>query len=125
LDEVGGFDEQRLAIGYSDLDLAFKVRERGLAVLYAPEIELTHYESKSRGMTHLREPSRALDDAELRVMRERWPGELDADVTVHPAWHAATLPFRLLSAPNSEKALRHLRATASADPWRPRRSKSS
>ncbi|HLY79855.1 MAG TPA: glycosyltransferase, partial [Caulobacteraceae bacterium] len=120
-DEVGGFDEQRLAIGYSDLDLAFKVRERGLAVLYAPEIALTHYESKSRGMTHLREASRALDDAELRLMRERWPGELDADVSVHPAWHAATLPFRLLSAPTLERAVQHLRATASVDPWRPRR----
>jgi GT2 family glycosyltransferase/tetratricopeptide (TPR) repeat protein len=120
-DEVGGFDEQRLAIGYSDLDLAFKVRERGLAVLYAPEIELTHFESKSRGMTPLREASRALDDAELRLMRRRWPSEFDADVSVHPAWYAATLPFRLLSAPTSENVVRHLMATALPDPWRPRR----
>jgi GT2 family glycosyltransferase/tetratricopeptide (TPR) repeat protein len=118
--DIGGFDEQRLAVGYSDLDMSLKVRRRGLAVLYAPELELTHYESKSRGLTHLSASTRALDDAELRVMRSRWPVALDFDVSVHPMWHAATLPFRLLSAPSSEAVMRHLFESAAPDPWRPR-----
>jgi GT2 family glycosyltransferase len=116
---VGGFDAQRLAVGYSDLDMALKVRARGLAVIYAPEIELTHYESKSRGLTHLNEATAAVDDAELAVMRARWPQALDADIGVHPAWCSATLPFRLIRAVGSEEALRHLRATAAPDPWAP------
>jgi GT2 family glycosyltransferase len=118
-DELGGFDAQRLAVGYSDLDMALKARRRGLAVLYAPEIELTHYESKSRGLTHLDPTAAALDEAELAVLRARWPGELDADVCVHPAWLDATLPFRLLRAPDAAAVRRHIVATSCDDPWRP------
>ena len=117
--ELGGFDERRLAISYSDLDMSLKVRRRGLAVLYAPEIELTHYESKSRGLTHLSEPTAALDEQELAVLKARWPAELDRDVTVHPAWHAATLPFRLLSAPNRTSMIERLLVCATSDPWLP------
>lgn len=118
-EELGGFDERRLAISYSDIDLSLRVRRRGLAVLYAPEIELTHYESKSRGLTHLSQPAAALDEQELAALRARWPGELDRDVTVHPMWHAATLPFRLLCAQNRATMTDWLLASAAPDPWRP------
>ena len=45
---VGGFDE-RLAVAYNDVDFCLKVREKGLLVVYTPEVELYHYESLSRG----------------------------------------------------------------------------
>jgi hypothetical protein len=118
-DEVGGFDEQRLAIAYSDLDMALKIRRLGRAVIYAPEIELTHFESKSRGLTHLGRESAALDEAELALMRRRWPGALETDPSVHPGWKAATLPFRLLGLPTRDAAVRHLEASAKRDPWLP------
>jgi len=118
-DELGGFDDRRLAISYSDLDLCLRVRRRGLAVLYAPEIELTHFESKSRGLTHLDPAHAAVEHAELAVMVRRWPRELDLDVTVNPAWHPAILPFRLLRAPSLAAIAAHIYRTASADPWLP------
>jgi GT2 family glycosyltransferase len=118
-DELGGFDERRLAISYSDLDMSLKVRARGLAVLYAPELELTHYESKSRGLTHLSPAAAAVDAAELQRLEARWPGALDRDISVNPAWQDATLAFHLLKPPSAEAALRHLRASARSDPWRP------
>jgi GT2 family glycosyltransferase/tetratricopeptide (TPR) repeat protein len=114
---VGGFDAQRLAVGYSDLDLALKARELGLAVLWEPAIMLTHFESKSRGLTHLTASTAALDDAELAVMRTRWPAILESDPGVNPAWRDATLPFRLLSPTSREAAVRHLQRSASGDPW--------
>jgi GT2 family glycosyltransferase len=116
---VGGFDEQRLAVSYSDLDLCLKVRRLGLAVLYAPEIELVHHESKSRGLTHLRPDTAERDRRERETLRARWPGELDHDITVHPAWLDAGLPFQLLSPPTRELCVEHLLRTARDDPWAP------
>lgn len=47
-DAVGGFDES-LAVAYNDVDFCLRLRERGLLVVYTPEVELYHYESLSRG----------------------------------------------------------------------------
>jgi hypothetical protein len=116
---LGGFDEQRLAISYSDLDICLRVRREGLAVIYAPEIELTHHESKSRGLTHLRPETAARDREERAILRARWVGELDYDVTVHPAWLDQTLPFRLLSPPSLERCIEHIRRTSNGEPWTP------
>lgn len=50
---VGGFEEQ-LSVAFNDVDFCLKLRERGLLVVYTPEVELYHYESLSRGidLTH-------------------------------------------------------------------------
>ncbi len=45
---VGGFDEGYVN-GYEDVDLCFKLRERGLRVVYTPRSELYHHESVSDG----------------------------------------------------------------------------
>lgn len=118
-EEMGGFDAERLAIAYSDLDMALKVRRKGLAVLYAPEIELTHFESKSRGLAHLNESTKSVDEAELAAIKARWPNEFAEDITVNPMWRAATLPFRLLSPPTVDRATARLIASAAPDPWLP------
>jgi GT2 family glycosyltransferase/tetratricopeptide (TPR) repeat protein len=116
---IGGYDEQRLAVSYSDLDLCLKARRLGLAVLYAPEIELVHHESKSRGLTHLRPDTAERDRRERAALEARWPGELDHDITVHPAWLDAGLPFQLLSPPTREACIDHLLRTVRDDPWAP------
>jgi GT2 family glycosyltransferase len=41
-DEVGGFDEINTPREHSDVDLCFKVRERGYSCVYTPHAELTH-----------------------------------------------------------------------------------
>lgn len=47
-DAVDGFTEE-LQIAFNDIDFCLKLRDRGLLVVYTPEVELYHYESISRG----------------------------------------------------------------------------
>ena len=47
-DAVGGFDEGYIN-GYEDVDLCFKVAEKGYKIKYCPETEIFHYESKTTG----------------------------------------------------------------------------
>lgn len=48
-EEVGGLDEEHLAVAFNDVDFCLKVREKGKLVVYNPYAQLYHYESKSRG----------------------------------------------------------------------------
>lgn len=47
--EMGGFDES-YAVGFNDVDFCLRLREAGYRVLYTPNAELVHFESKTRGM---------------------------------------------------------------------------
>src|SRR5262249_29700959 len=47
--EVGGLNEQDLAVAYNDVDYCLKVRQRGYLVTWTPHAELYHHESASRG----------------------------------------------------------------------------
>lgn len=96
-EQAGGFDEVRLAIGYSDVDYCLKLRSKGLAVLWTPHVSLTHYESKSRGLDHLTLATQARDANERHIMRDRWGAAMDVDPHVHPAFVDATLPFRQIA----------------------------
>ncbi len=115
----GGFDEAGLPVAYGDIDLALKLRARGLKILWTPSLTLRHFESKSRGLDHLDREKRVRNAAERQVLEERWGTALEADPSVNPAWHAATLPFRLISAPPQARLWRHIRTCAAADPWLP------
>jgi GT2 family glycosyltransferase len=42
LDQVGGFDEDRLPFGYEDLDLAYRMSRRGFRLLYNPHAAAEH-----------------------------------------------------------------------------------
>lgn len=82
---VGGFDEVDLPISCSDVDLCLKVRAQGWTVLYAPEIELTHHESLTRGHAHDSAQKRRAQ-AEMRVLLERWGDAAACDPTRNPQW---------------------------------------
>jgi GT2 family glycosyltransferase len=118
--EHGGFDEVRLAVSYSDIDYALKLRASGMKVLWTPEITLYHSESKTRGLDHLDPEKAARDAAERAVMEARWGAAMATDPSVNPVWHMATLPFRLLSAPSQSRFRAHVENCASADPWLPK-----
>jgi GT2 family glycosyltransferase len=118
-DSVGGFDAAAFPVAYGDIDYALKLRERGLKILWAPGITLRHYESKTRGLDHLDPEKAARYAAERKRIEERWGAALQVDPSINPTWHQATLPFRLLSMPSSERLWRHIRLCASEDPWFP------
>lgn len=82
---VGGFDEVDLPISCSDVDLCLKVGARGWTVLYAPEIELRHHESLTRG--HAQDGAeRRRAEAEMAVLLARWGQRAAYDPTRNPQW---------------------------------------
>jgi GT2 family glycosyltransferase/tetratricopeptide (TPR) repeat protein len=114
---VGGFDEARLAVSYSDVDYALRQRARGRRALWTPMLSLFHHESKTRGLDHLDGAKAARDDAERRALERRWPGVLSEDPSLNPLWHQATLPHRLLMFPSSHRIWRHIERSALLNPW--------
>jgi hypothetical protein len=113
----GGFDDTELAVSYGDVDYALKLRRSGLTILWAPQIALYHFESKTRGLDHLDPEKRARDAAERAVMRERWGAVLDSDPSLNPAWLMASLPFRLLAPPSQVRLWAHIEMCARENPW--------
>jgi GT2 family glycosyltransferase len=74
--EVGGFDEERLPVTFSDVDLCLKMRRAGYRVIYVPFAKLYHHESGTRRP--------AVEPLETEVMRERWPDVLQHDPYYNP-----------------------------------------
>jgi hypothetical protein len=114
-----GFDEFGLPVACSDTDYALKLRASGLKILWTPEITLYHHEFKTRGLDHWDPEKRARSAAERAVLQMRWGAALDADPSLNPFWHEATLPFRLVSAPSQSRLWAHIERCAAADPWLP------
>ncbi len=75
-DEIGGFDEERLPVTFSDVDLCLKMRRTGYLIVYTPFAKLYHHESASR--------RRSVEALETDVMRERWPDLLERDPYYNP-----------------------------------------
>ncbi|HVO07683.1 MAG TPA: glycosyltransferase family 2 protein [Burkholderiaceae bacterium] len=82
-DEVGGLDEQHLAVDFNDIDLCLRIREAGYRVVWTPHAELFHHESASRG-THLDAEQQSRQGREFACMRERWSRWLDNDPAYNP-----------------------------------------
>ena len=47
--EKVGFMNEEFAVAFNDIDFCLKIRRAGYLIVFDPYIELTHYESKSRG----------------------------------------------------------------------------
>ena len=74
--ELGGFGEI-LGIALNDIDLCLRVRKAGYKVLYLPDAELYHYESRSRGYEDS-VVKRKRFEREKKIFRIRWAGLLAA-----------------------------------------------
>ena len=63
--EVGGFDEVNFAVSLNDLDLCFRLVQKGYRNVLCPAVELYHYESLSRtrvlGEREMKEKQRLLE----------------------------------------------------------------
>ena len=69
--EVGGFTEE-LAVSFNDVDLCLKIREKGYSVIFNPECEAYHYESRSRGYDNKGEKKKRME-REKAIFRSKWP----------------------------------------------------
>jgi GT2 family glycosyltransferase/glycosyltransferase involved in cell wall biosynthesis/SAM-dependent methyltransferase len=71
----GGFDERYLPAYGEDSDLAFKVREAGLAVIYQPTAQVIHREGGTAG-TDLSRGAKACQIQNAQRLFERWRARL-------------------------------------------------
>jgi GT2 family glycosyltransferase len=76
--ELGGFDERYSPAYCEDSDLAFRIRARGLKVLYQPKAEVIHHEGLSHG-TDLARGVKSYQVRNQRILREIWAAELQRD----------------------------------------------
>lgn len=99
-EEVGGLDEDHLAVAYNDIDLCLKLRAAGYRNIWTPYAQLYHYESYSRGPDTTEETAGRYQ-AEAETMRSRWSHLLENDPCYNPnlsrglySYELAWPPFR-------------------------------
>lgn len=74
-EEIGGFDES-FEVAFNDVDLCLRIRETGKLIVQDPNVELYHYESKSRGYENTPEKLARFKGEVLRF-RKRWKAFLE------------------------------------------------
>ena len=74
--DLDGLDES-FAVAFNDVDFCYRVRERGLKVVWTPFAKLFHHESLVRGSDHVG-PNRKRFLREIAHLRERWGALLAA-----------------------------------------------
>lgn len=101
---AGGFDEE-LAVAYNDVDLCLRIREKGVRILWTPEVTLVHHESASLGKHDKPEREESYRQ-ECAYMRRRWGETLDRDPFYNPnlsldsAYYSLAAAPRIASTPN-------------------------
>ena len=82
-EQVGGLNDQELAVGFNDVDFCLKLGEAGFRNVWTPHAELIHHESATRGQDNSPEKQRRAEK-ELRYMRKRWGDKLYNDPAYNP-----------------------------------------
>lgn len=81
-EEVGGLEEE-LKVAYNDVDFNLKLAQKGYYNIFLPQVELYHFESKSRGLdTEGEKYQRFLKESEY--MWNKWKPELEKDKFYNP-----------------------------------------
>jgi len=82
-DQVGGLNQENLAVAFNDVDFCLKVCEAGYRNVWTPYAEAYHHESVSRGADDTPE-KRKRHNREANYMRQRWGAQLDNDPAYNP-----------------------------------------
>ncbi len=82
-EQVGGLNEQDLAIAFNDVDFCLKVQQAGYRNIWTPYAEMIHHESVSRG--HENTPEKiARFNKEVDYMRNTWGTHKKTDPCYSP-----------------------------------------
>jgi len=81
--EVGGFNESKLAVAFNDVDLCLKLIEKGYKNTWTPYAELYHYESSTRGRDDTPLKIKRLHN-EISFMKKTWGNSLKLDPAYSP-----------------------------------------
>jgi len=101
-EEVGGYDEENLTVGYNDVDLCLKIRAAGYDVVYTPFAELYHLESVSRG-NNVSAAQVERDARERSYMLSRWADVIARDPFYSPNLTVSGEDFSLAFPPRAYK----------------------
>jgi len=74
-EQIGGLNEEELAVAFNDVDFCLRLREAGYRNLWTPRATLYHLESASRG-SDLTPTKAKRFDKEVSYMKKRWATEL-------------------------------------------------
>ena len=80
--EVGGMDEEKLAVAFNDVDLCMKLVDAGYRNLWTPYAQLFHFESFSRGRETGEKRRRF--ERERDFMKQKWGRRLQEDPAYNP-----------------------------------------
>ena len=69
-EKVNGLSEE-LAVAFNDIDFCLKVGKAGYRIVFTPFAELTHYESKSRGLEETAEQQDRFRN-EVETFLDKW-----------------------------------------------------
>jgi len=103
--DLGGMDEFRFPINFNDVDYCLKLRAIGKRIVFTPHARLRHLESASRG-ADTRPDRKARLERELRNLRAKWAGALEADPFYSPVLSLDPIPFSALAWPLRSMACR-------------------
>jgi glycosyltransferase involved in cell wall biosynthesis len=82
-DEVGGLEEEHLAIAFNDVDFCLRLRQAGWRVVWTPHAALYHHESISRGPDDVGIRVHAFAK-EIQFVKDRWGESLLHDPAYNP-----------------------------------------
>jgi GT2 family glycosyltransferase len=82
-ESLGGLDEERLPVGYNDVDYCLRLQQAGHRVIFTPHAELYHYESATRG-SDATPRKRLRARREEHAMRARWGSRMKHDPYYNP-----------------------------------------
>lgn len=81
-EQVNGLDE-KLKVNYNDVDFNLKMTDAGYYNIFLPQVELYHYESKSRGLDVSKEKYEQTQK-ESKYIRDKWEDKLRIDPFYNP-----------------------------------------
>ena len=81
--ELGGLDEENLAVAFNDIDFCLRLRDAGWQIVWTPHAELTHHESASRGFDDT-SAKQVRFLAEIDYMNAQWGDALQRDPFYNP-----------------------------------------
>jgi len=82
-DEVGGLDEENLAVAFNDVDFCLKIMSKGYRNVWNPYAELYHHESATRGYEDTPEKKLRFQ-REVFFMKRKWKNLLKNDPAYNP-----------------------------------------
>ncbi|HMJ06118.1 MAG TPA: glycosyltransferase family 2 protein [Chthoniobacterales bacterium] len=82
-EQVGGLDEENLAVAFNDVDFCLRLREGGWRIVWTPHAEFIHHESASRGLEDTGAKQRRFL-SEVAFMRGKWSDVLENDPFYNP-----------------------------------------